>query len=787
MPDRLARLIEELKRRGVLRVAAVYLVAAWVAIQVSDVTFPRLGLPDAAVTFVIVLLAALFPVAIGLSWAFDVRRTGRSHGPDTGADVADDAAMIVPGRVRARVPITLAALMTVPLVAFGVWWVNDARGAELDTHLVAVMPFRVAGASTELTYLREGLMDLIAARVGSSGEGVRVVEPRTVSRLIRDEMGSPDADPDREEAMDLAIDLGAGRLLQGEVIRTGRNVTVTATLYDVTSNRVLATQPFPPVSADSLHALVDAIATQLIAAESGVRADRLASITTRSVPALRAFIEAEHAFRRGEHARAVEAYDHAVQLDTTFALAALGLIRSRGWSIGTMPRTPGDLARRIVRRGVDRLGEADRAFFDVMDRRPGEFERDRFERARLAVERHPDQADLRYLVGDRLLHYGSWIGIEDAVERGRVELERVVAMDSTYGEPLIHLYELAITRDDTAGMRRYGALLVALDSTGPYATKVRYVRSLGLDGTRGAAPVRLDTLPIEHLAPLAQLGWSQPPRRELVEANLSRFRATTLPDEQRTLAGRVVVGAVRGGQPSLLDEVDEKVGGNPWIDVDLMLAAIYWQRDDALAAQHAEAVRRRMVELRAAGDSTLLEWAEIRRCFLGHYAAARGEVGELRRIADELEAAASARDDGWIEMELRTCAMFVRAAAAVHARDPESRRLLGAFDEHLLRGPDIDDFGGPLFQLGSARLWESIGERERALAVVRRRLNVPFAQMWINELNGEQARLADALGYREEAIRLYRTYLAYFHAPEPPFTERVERARARLTALVGEN
>ena len=209
MPDlshRLARLVDELKRRGVLRVAAVYLVAAWLAIQVSDVTFPRLGLPDRAVTFVIVLLAALFPLVIGLSWAFDVTRAGlrpvRDPEQDAPAGAAtvnagtNAAATVAPARVRARVPVTLAGLMAFPLIAFGLWWVNDARGADLDPQLVAVMPFRVAGASPDLAYMREGLMDLIAARIGSSGGGLQVVAPRTLSRTLREELGSVDADPD---------------------------------------------------------------------------------------------------------------------------------------------------------------------------------------------------------------------------------------------------------------------------------------------------------------------------------------------------------------------------------------------------------------------------------------------------------------------------------------------------------------------------------------------------------------------------------------------------------------
>jgi hypothetical protein len=91
-----------------------------------------------------------------------------------------------------------------------------------------------------------------------------------------------------------------------------------------------------------------------------------------------------------------------------------------------------------------------------------------------------------------------------------------------------------------------------------------------------------------------------------------------------------------------------------------------------------------------------------------------------------------------------------------------------------------------VYLLALTRLWEELGEPERALDVARRRAYVPFAQFWVNELNGEQARLADALGHREEAIDAYRAYPSYMYAPEPPFDERVRRARARLEALVGE-
>ena len=53
---------EELKRRNVFRVGIAYAVAAWLLIQVTDTVFPRIGLPDSAVTLVIALLV------IGFNW-----------------------------------------------------------------------------------------------------------------------------------------------------------------------------------------------------------------------------------------------------------------------------------------------------------------------------------------------------------------------------------------------------------------------------------------------------------------------------------------------------------------------------------------------------------------------------------------------------------------------------------------------------------------------------------------------------------------------------------------------
>jgi len=67
---------KELKRRNVVRVGIAYTVATWLLIQVTDTVFPRIGLPDSAVTLVIALLAVGFIPAIILTWAFEMTPEG---------------------------------------------------------------------------------------------------------------------------------------------------------------------------------------------------------------------------------------------------------------------------------------------------------------------------------------------------------------------------------------------------------------------------------------------------------------------------------------------------------------------------------------------------------------------------------------------------------------------------------------------------------------------------------------------------------------------------------------
>ncbi len=66
----------ELRRRNVLRVAFVYLVAGWLILQVADLIVPILGVPEWSSKLIFLLLILGFPISLILAWAFEMTPEG---------------------------------------------------------------------------------------------------------------------------------------------------------------------------------------------------------------------------------------------------------------------------------------------------------------------------------------------------------------------------------------------------------------------------------------------------------------------------------------------------------------------------------------------------------------------------------------------------------------------------------------------------------------------------------------------------------------------------------------
>jgi formylglycine-generating enzyme required for sulfatase activity len=118
------RFIQELRRRKVLRIAAAYVVASWVLLQVADLLSDILELPIWTAKFVLVILIIGFIPALILAWAYDLT----PDGIETTSDI--DGA---PAR-RGKAPAVIAVGLAILGLAFGGWWYSgkDVRWAKSE-------------------------------------------------------------------------------------------------------------------------------------------------------------------------------------------------------------------------------------------------------------------------------------------------------------------------------------------------------------------------------------------------------------------------------------------------------------------------------------------------------------------------------------------------------------------------------------------------------------------------------------------------------------------------------
>ena len=105
--------LSEIKRRKIIQVAAVYAAVAWLLIQIVGSIEAPLSLPDWFDTVVILLLALGFPIALILSWAYDLTPSGvvRDQGNREQSRATTTEAVDVPVEVVHRRPLDFQDLV----------------------------------------------------------------------------------------------------------------------------------------------------------------------------------------------------------------------------------------------------------------------------------------------------------------------------------------------------------------------------------------------------------------------------------------------------------------------------------------------------------------------------------------------------------------------------------------------------------------------------------------------------------------------------------------------------
>ncbi len=289
--------LAELKRRRVYRVAIVYAVVAFAIWQVADILFPGLGLPDTAVSLVLILTILGFPIALVLAWAYEVT-------PEASTEPT-------PARQTHSERATR----------------EDASPVS-DKGSIAVLPFENLSAEPDSEFFADGVTEEITHTLAQFA-GIRVVA-RTSAFAFKGRAA---------DVRDVARQLNVSHVLEGSVRRVGQRLRITAQLIDAHDGYHLWSERFDR-DLDDVFTIQEEIAGQIaeqLSSRLPADAGRPAAASRRELqpaPNLTAYDaylrgrQRQAVFDPGSLITAIDCFQEAIRADPQFAHAHAALAES---------------------------------------------------------------------------------------------------------------------------------------------------------------------------------------------------------------------------------------------------------------------------------------------------------------------------------------------------------------------------------------------------------------------------------------------------------------------------
>ena len=676
------------------------------------------------------------------------------------------------GGRRAWVIAATAATAAIASIAGVLIARRPATTENTDAALIAVVPFRVSSADPSLGYLREGMVDLIAAKLVRSP---RTVDQRSLLAAWR-RAGGADGDLDRGTAAQLAASLGAGRLIEGDIVGNASQLTVSATLASAPNgaNRARAAATG---AASQLAVLVDSVIARLLVLDAGESEQRVASLASTPLAALEAYLAGQASYRAGRYVDAADRFAEALRIDSTFALAGLGASLAADWTLD--PR--GNRGRAVAIRYAEKLGVRDRLYLGPTDPDSATTSyAESFARREAAVDVAPDSPDLWYRLGDNQFHYGPAVfGMAEAYRRSIAVLERGLALDSSYAPLLEHLPAMYEYLGDTA-RARLATVRLMRDTAAFYypANRVLYAAD---SASRAGAIADLDSkspfLAAYTVVVMVVRGldlW-------FADGLLRRARARSATSLDRNFVTQMQYYlAIEQGHPSRAARVALEL---PNRLADRMFVATFWDGDSTAGATHYAQTRKLVAAPPPAAPDARRAW--VTAIFdLAQYELARGDTTHASRVIAQLRSLPPVPRAPVESARPARLAMILDAQLSALAGRPDAPQRLASLDSLLALGP-VGDHVRLAGNLVASRLWERAGNVRKAYEAVQRwafTTNPVDGSLYATYLR-EQGRLGAAAGDREGAIDAYRRYLRLRANAEPVLARDLATVRSELEKL----
>jgi len=416
----------ELKRRNVYKVAIAYAVIAWLLIQAGSILFPTFEAPGWVMKVFVTIIAAGFPIALVIAWAFEMTPEGMKRTENVSPND------VIPqwSKRKFGTLIVSVALIAAGLFAFQLWrGRSGANATRPPPKSIAVLPFANLSADPENAYFAAGVQDEIVTRLA------RIGELKAISCTSTERFKSA-----TDDLPAIANQLKVANILEGSVQKSGDAVRVNVQLINAENEARLWGDTFDRKLTDvfSIESeIARTIAEKLQAKLTGPEENAVSVKPTGNPEAHQLYLQGRYFWNRrtGENLKkALGYFQQATEKDPGYALAYTGIADSCALIPVYGAGPPQDYyprAKAAAERAValdDMLGEAHASVANVLFRylKLGESAKE-FERS---IELNPSYATAHQWYG-RLTLYAT-----GQFERAIAEVNRAIELDPI--SPIIH-------------------------------------------------------------------------------------------------------------------------------------------------------------------------------------------------------------------------------------------------------------------------------------------------------------------------------------------------------------
>lgn len=291
-PNKLSQFWLELKRRRVIHVIVVYASAAYVIIELVNNVYETLNLPAWTPALVLIILVSGFPLAIILSWFFDVTLKG----------------IVRTGPIESSANINSTSNLL----------------AELDVgstfqNSIAVLPFQDMSPDGDQEFFCDGIAEEIINILANIGN-LKVIA-RTSSFAFKNT---------QKDIREIGKMLGVNTLLEGSIRKSGNRLRIAAQLIEVRDGSHLWSEKFDrdirdifDIQDEISNAIVKSLKIKLFKGDEVLTTDDISNNVDAYLLYLKGVYHSQNT-RKSELEKAIEFHEKAIRTDAGFAPGYIG-------------------------------------------------------------------------------------------------------------------------------------------------------------------------------------------------------------------------------------------------------------------------------------------------------------------------------------------------------------------------------------------------------------------------------------------------------------------------------